>query len=805
MGTLIRDVRFGLRQLRRRPGFTAAAVLTLGLGIGAVTALFSVVHGVLLRDLPFEEPERLVRIFTTDRAGGELTSISPPNFVSLREQSHTLAEVALYAGITQSLTGAGEPQELAAVEASTGLFDVLGVEPALGRAFVADDVHPGGEPVVVLGYGLWQRMFGASSDVLNRVVTVQGVSRTVVGVMPERFDFPGGRELWIPIERNERFAADHADNRRSRWHNAVARLRPGVRHEEVEAELRTIAAQLENSFPEENAGVRFTAVPLHDQMVDGVRRPLLVLFGAVVMVLLIACANVAGLILARSTSRQDEIAVRAALGAGRRRLVRQLLSESVLLALLGGALGVLIAWWAIDALVAARPAGLPRLDDIGLDRPVLAFSLGVTVLAGVLSGLAPAIRGTRVSLAGALRSGSRGGAASRRTARARGALVVVELAISVVLLAGAGLLLRSVAAMMSEDSGFSTTQVLSFTTRLPEAAYPSDASVLGFYDRLGQRVARLSDVQTVAAVDRLPILQNVFEYRVEVEGLAPAAPGEERDIRSRAITPEYFRALGVSLLRGRVFTEQDQGEVPVAIINEAAAERYFPGENPVGMQLRSPVNPRVGGEVVGVVANARQNALHEIPQPEMYIPHAQFPRGYMTVVVRTAGDPLAVAGAIRREIHALDPNLPLSAMRTMEQVLAESIAQPRFLATLLSLFAGCALLLAVIGIFGLLSFSVAQQAREIGIRMALGARQREVVGAVVRRGLVLVVAGLGVGVAAALPLTRTLESLLYGVVPIDGATFAAVVILLVSAALLAIYLPARRAARVDPMVALRAE
>jgi putative ABC transport system permease protein len=804
MPTLLHDLQHAARGLRRNPGFTAAAVVTLALGIAATTTLFSVVHGVLLRSLPFPEPDRLVRLHETDRAGDELNSVAPPNFASLRQLNRVFTDIALYSGRLETLTGTGEPQELDGVEVSAGFFELLGVSPILGRTFGVNENQPGQDAVAVLSHGAWQRLFGADPAVLGRSIVLHGRPREVVGVMPSGFDFPDGHEVWVPIEFTERFSTDHAGNRRSRYHNGLARLRPGVTPEQANAELTTIAERLEAEFPEGNTDVRFAVTPLLESVVGGMRLPLVVSFAAVCLVLLIACANVAGLLLARAASRRGELALRAALGASPGRLVRELVSESLLLATVAGALGCFSAWWAVEALVTVQPAGLPRVEDIRLDAPVLAFAVGLTLLTGLLAGLVPAVRATRGALSGAMREGGRGDVNARGANRVRGWLVMGEIALAVVLLVGAGLLLRSLLALASVETGFRSEQVLTFRVAPPAAFYDSEDAVRGYYDRLFERISSLPGVASAAAVSRLPIGQTVFEYRIELEGMEPPPVGEDRAIRTRFVTPAYFEAMGIPVRRGRGFSEHDRGAYPVAIVNEAAARRYYPGQDPLGRRIQATANTRVGGEIVGIVGNARQ-AVHEEPQPEMYVPHAQFASRFMTVVVRTAGDPLAIAGPIRRELQALDADVPIPAFRTLDEVVSNSVARPRFLATIVGAFAGMALIIAATGVFGLLSFAVARQTREIGIRMALGARQHEVLGAVLRHGLLLSGAGLALGIGAALILTRLLQTLLYGVSPADPATLVLVGVVLGATALLASYLPARRAARVDPIVALRNE
>ncbi len=810
---LRQDLRYAARTLRGSPAFTLAAVLTLALGIGATSSIFSVVHGVLLRPLPFPAPERLVQVRTVTAGAPEADDVlSPPNFMSLAERSRAFGGVAAVLTGDHVLGGAGEARTVESARVSASFFGVMGVRPVLGRGFVPAENQPGSDGVVVLGWGLWQRAFGGDPGVVGRTVRLDGVPREVVGVMPRGFDFPAERELWVPLPYDGYFSATGVLGRKGNAYVTVlARLRPGVGLEEGRAELRDLAGRLQAAFPASNTGVGFTAVPLRDALVGEARKPLLLLFGAVGLVLLVAAANVVGLLLARAATREGEMAVRVALGAGRGRLVRQLLTESLLLGLAGGGLGLLLALWTTRALVALRPEGMPRVDSIRVDGPVLAFTLAVALATSVLAGLVPALRATEGGISGTLRGGGRGGLASRRGNRLRGGLVVGQMALAVVLLAGAGLLLRSFARLVAVDPGFRVERVLAFRVELPRAAYDSGDETSGFYARFLERVHGLPGVEAAGAVYRLPIAQGSFGSRFEVEGRAVGAGEEEPSIGVLSVTPGYFRTLGVPLLRGRGIEDGDRaGGPPVVVINRAAAERFFSGVDPVGRRLArfsfDPIEAAAESfTVVGVVGDVRGEALDRAPEPEAFFAHAQVPLPAMSVVVRASGDPLALAGAVRRELSALDPDLPAPEFRTLEQVVAESVARPRFLAGLLTLFAAAALSLAALGVYGLLSYAVAQRTREIGVRIALGARPRDVLEMVVRRALALAGAGVVLGLGGALTLTRLLESQLFGVGAGDPATLAAVVSLLGAAALLASLVPARRAARMSPLEALRAE
>jgi len=811
MSAIPTDVRHAVRSLRRAPGFTAVAILTLALGIGASSAIFSVVRGVLLRPLPFTAPEQLVRVFTTARGDTRKYS-SPPNFAALRERRDVFTGVAAYDFSTPTLTDAGEPRKLESAQVTPGFFEVLGVLPARGRTFREADALAGGEAAVVIGHAFWQQDLGGDPAVVGRTLVLDGVRRTVVGVMPPAFDFPEGRQLWTPLEADETYAATSATERGSNWLWLVARLRPGATVERAQAAADALARRLEADFPASQRGVGFAVVGLRDEIVGEVRTPLVLLFGAVGVLLLIACANVAGLLLARAATRQEELAVRVALGAGRQRLVRQLLTESLLLAVAGGAVGLLVAVWGADALVAARPPGMPRLDDVRVDGTVVAFAAAAVLAATLLVGLVPALLAARGAVAQALRAGGRGGQGTRGSQRLRGGLVVGQTALAVVLLAGAGLLGRSFLGLVAVDPGFRPAGVAAFPVELPETAYTDTSAVRGFYAALTERLAALPDVESAAAVYRLPLASSGIAVGFAVEGREPM-PGEELRLELRSATPDYFRAMGIPVRAGRGIAAGDHEAAPrVAVLNEAAARRYFGGADPVGQQLRFR-SGQVGDEpvtVVGIVGGVRHYALDRSPEPEVYFPHAQVPLARMTVVVRAACrarqrdcDPIALTRGVREVVGGLDARVPVPALRTLEEIVADSVARPRFLATLLALLAGGALALTAVGIFGLLSFTVAQRRREIGIRIALGARPPAVLRRVLAQAMALVVAGLAIGLAGALLLGRLVTGLLYGVRPTDPVTLVAVALLLGVTGALAALVPARRAAAVEPATALR--
>jgi putative ABC transport system permease protein len=802
MDSVRQDILYAFRWLGRSRHFTLIALLTLALGIGGTTTMFSVIRAVVLKPLPFAEPERLVAI--SHLWEGEPASLSPPNFHDARDQSRTIESAALYDEGDVTLTGVGEPARLKGTTVSASFFDVLGVAPALGRSFRLDENTPGKEKVAVIGQALWQQRFGGRRDVLERSIVLDGVPYTVVGIMPAGFSFPFGREIWMPYAREGAYGED---NRGAWFLQAVGRLREGATLEQARVELKTIASRLEQQYPEKNARVGLTARPLHEAIVGRVRTALFVLMGAVSFVLLITCTNLANLLLARAAGRGSEMAIRSALGAARHRLVRQLLTESIVLALAGGTAGVLLAMWALDSLVALNPEGIQRLDTVRIDRAVMAFAVGVSMLAALVFGILPALQTTGASLASTLKEGGRGMAhAGRRT---RAALIVAEVALAVTLLAGAGLLIKSFVRLQSVDPGFRPEQALAFELDVPDTRYPDDAAQSRFYTTLLERLEALPGARQVGAVLVLP-LRGSFNFSFTVDGWPPPKEGYEPTLEVRLATPGYFQAIGIPLLKGRLFTAQDdERAVQVALISETAARKYFPHEDPIGRKIRlgwrRGGEDRVGGEVIGIVGDVRQHGLDAELMPEIYIPHAQAPVGSMDVIVRTDLPGAALAPSIRGVVHALDPELPMPTIQPVEDIVAESISRPRFYMMLVAIFAGVALLLAAVGIFGVMSYSVAQRTRELGIRIALGAGAGTVRRLVVGQAMTLATIGLGIGLGAALLLSSTLEKMLFNLSSTDPATFAAVAGVLFLVALVASWLPARRASRVDPVVALRAE
>ena len=817
----MKDVRYAVRALRRNPGFTSVAVLTLALGIGANTALFSVVNGVLLRPLPYADPERLVSI---RNIWGEnrnpldaVASISPAEYFDYLERMTAFESFGVYTPLVLSLTGDGEPERLSSAAMSAAVFQALRVVPATGRAFSPTEDVPGVH-VAVIGHGLWQRRFAGARDVIGRTIMVDGRATTVVGVMPEGFRLPeqlsdpDPAELFVPLG----LSRDSVTIRGSHFLSGVARLRRGVTAAQGSADVEAVARRFPIDFPSDYpAKMNFTAgaLPLLDSVVGQVRPTLIVLLGAVGFVLLIACANVASLLLSRTESRRREMAVRTALGAARGRLLRQLLVESVVLALTGGVAGVALASVGTRLLVALRPPNIPRLDDIGVDVRVLLFALAASTVVGVLFGLLPAIQATRLDVQSMLREGGRGNSSGGRQG-ARRALVIAEVAIALVLLVGAGLITRSFVQLMSVDPGYRVDHVLTVPIDLPNARYPDAGRVITFYQELSRRVGALPGVTATGGVAGVPLVAARGDLGLEIEG-RPVAPGEQRRRADwQVVTPGYFKAIGMRLVRGRAIEDADLETSPgVVVINEAMAKKYWPNDEPLGKRFR--LGGRAGPgmvTIIGVVADVRQASLAATPEPEMYLAHTQFRfwggggiLSSLNLVLRTTGEPSALSRAVRGEITALDAQLPVGEFRTMEQVRGASVSQPRFLMFLFSTFSVVALAIAVIGIYGVIAYGVAQRRKEIGIRVALGARPSSVAGMVVKQGVVLAAAGIAVGLVLAFALTRFLAGFLFAVTPTDPITLVVVVASLGVAALLASFIPAHRATRTDPVEVLRAD
>jgi len=801
------DTRYALRTIAKRPLFYCLVVLTLALGIGANAAIFTVVNGVLLRPLPYPQPDRLMMIWTHNpRQGFDKDVSTYPNFDDWRRSSQSFEHMSAYFGASVTLTGSGDPAQIRGARVTPEFFETMGVAPLRGRGFSANDGQAGGERVVILGHALWMQRFGGDASVIGRRIMLNGVPFEVVGVMPESFAHPADAELWLPLapvgQFQELFTA-----RGSYWLTIVGRLKAGVTRAAAQAEMDAIAAGLEKTYPV-NAGIGIVLVPLHEELVGDVRRPLIILLGAVCFVLLIACANVANLLLTRAASRQRELAIRAALGAGRARLVRQILIECVVLGLLGGAAGLLLAAFGTDLLRALAPPELPRLSNVGIDRTVLAYAAAASVITSLLFGLLPALHASRRDSGGQLKEGGRTGSAGRAGGRARAALAVGELALALVLLVGAGLLIRSFIALNNEDPGFATKGVLALRIDLPAASYGEPARIAGFYDQLVERLDALPGVEDAAAGSSLLLSRLPGSGSINIEGRPPLPPNARNiPVVYDSVTPEYFATLKIPLRRGRMFTAADGPQsAQVVLVNEAFVRRFFPNEDPLGRRVTFG-DPAQGGwqTIVGVVADTKRGGFDREPWSETYFPMRQAPDSRAFVLLRTGGDPVALAAQARAAVWSIDPNQAIASIRTVPELLAQRELNRRFTTLLLGVFASVALLLAIIGTYGVIAHGTAQRTQEIGIRMALGADRRSILRMVLAGGLRIAAVGLALGVLGALALTRVLAGLLFGIGARDPLTFVAVPAALLVVALAACWIPARRAMRVDPAVTLRGD
>jgi putative ABC transport system permease protein len=811
MESLFQDLRYGLRMLRKSPGFSAVVVITLALGIGANTAVFSVVSAVLVNDLPYKDSKNLVLMWSDDRDRGDNRGqLSATDIDDYRTQNHVFENVTSFGDWSAVFSDPGTPDRIPGMQVGDGYFSLMGARPLLGREFLPEEQIEGKDQVVILGYGLWQRRFAADPGIVGRQITLSGRSYTVVGVAPKEFPMlpsslvTGGAQFYRPV------AEKHDDqDRTSRHLRAVARLKPGVTLQQAQADLEVINRHLAQQFPDYYATTGVRVVRLQDDIAGNLRPALLVLFAAVGFLLLIACANIANLLLARSTGRQKEIAVRAALGATRARLVRQALTESVLLALSGGMLGLLLAAWSTNLISGVGAKVIPQLTGAGIDYRVLGFTAAVSLLTGVLFGLVGALQFRGLNLNDVLKQGGR---SSRGTGQGqfRNVLAVAEIALALALLTGAGLVLRTYGKLRGVDPGFNPRNILTMSMSLPSSKYPfATDKPAAFYRELLGRISALPGVQSAAAVQVLPLGADFDTIEARVEGQV-YAPGTEPSPERYVVTPDYLRAMQIGLVRGRSFSEMDNANAPlVVMVSETAAERLWPHQDPIGKRLRVSGNSAEQGErlrtVVGVVNDVKQNGLDAPRTMQVYIPHAQYMNGSMVLVVRTGSDPPNYATELRRQVSVMDKDLAVSDIASMEQVLSGSMASRRFSTVLLGIFAGLGLLLASVGVYGILSYSVAQRIPEIGIRLALGAGKRDVLNLIVGQGLRLGVLGLAIGAVTALALTRFMSSLLFGVSATDPLTYLCVAFLLGMVAFLASYIPARRAAKVDPMVALRYE
>jgi predicted permease len=820
MRALVQDVRYGLRMLARNPGFTAVAVLALALGIGANTAIFSVINGVLLRPLPYHDPDRLMRL-SESSPGFQTMSVACPNFVDWKDQSRSFASLAAFRWEDYDVTGGGQPEHLSGKMVSADFFRVLGINPVLGRNFDARTDRLGAAPVALIDGGLWSRRFGSSPAVLGRQLTLNGGSYTIAGVVPAAFQFEGKADVYTLLEQWDDPLARSREMHPGMY--VVGRLKPGVTQASAQSEMSAIAARLAEAHPKSNSKHGINVAPLAGVIVGNVRPTLLVLLGAVGFVLLIACANVANLLLARSAGRQKEIAVRAAIGAGRGRVVRQLLTESVVLALAGGAAGLAIARWGTQAVLAAVPGGLPRMENIGLDGWVLAFTLGVSLLTGIVFGLAPALQVSVSELHETLKEGSRGSSAGHR--RFRNLLVVSEVAAALVLLAGAGLMLRTIQSLGAVNPGFDARNVLTFSVGMSPANTSSSDRILQSLQETVDRIQSVPGVKSAAVSSLLPLTGRDSEIPFYVNGQPrPTSQGDMSWALLYATGPGYLEAMGIPLLRGRYIGPQDMRRGShVAVIDDLMARTFFPHEDPLGKSiviadLSGALGPEasIPMEIVGIVGHVSHWGLDTDSasrvRSELYLPLSQIPDQFMkgmaassSFVVRTGGDPLATLPAVRGAVLEAGNDQPVYGVRTMDEIISSSIADRRFSMLLLGIFAGLALLLAAVGIYGVISYTVAQRTREIGIRIALGAGRADVLKVVVAQGMFPVLAGLGIGLAASFGLTRLMAGMLYGVKAGDPATIIGVAVILAAVALIATLVPARRATRVAPVAALHYE
>jgi putative ABC transport system permease protein len=821
MRKIWQDLRYGARMLLKNPGITSIVILALALGIGANTAIFSVVDTVLLRPLPYEQSERLVFLNETSKTMDEI-SVSYPNFTDWRNQNTVFEKIGVYNRSSYNLTGVGEAELIVTGQVSADLFAALRVNPAQGRWFTNDEDKPGGSPVVVLSYPLWQRRFGGQAGILNQQLTLNNKSYTVIGIMPEGFQFPSRVEMWVPVGQLSGEASWQQRGNHPGLYG-VGRLKPGVSFAQAKADMDKIGAALEKQYNDSNAGNGVGLRPLIEIFVGDIRRALWVLFAAVAFVLLIACANIANLLLARAQSRQKEMAIRSAMGAGRWRIARQLLTESVLLALIGGSLGLVIAQWGIKFILYISPDAIPRAKEIALDWRVLVFTIGISFVTGILFGLVPALQAGVVDVHETLKETGRGTSGKHWL---RSSLVVVEVATTLVLLIGAGLMIRSFYRLQKVNPGFAYEQLTSFTVSLPEKKYKTPEQLDQFYRRLLENLRSLPGVEATAAASGLPLGNNGWQTSFVIDG-RPRPPRDQTPLMEAClVTPEYFRAMSIPLKSGRYFDghddrswlagkdlsklnemERDNAALNSIIIDEEFARRYWPNEAAVGKRIA------MGSEehpnyltVMGVVGRVKMDGLsQDSNRVQGYFPFAQIPNSDMTIVLKASGDPNQLVAAARQQVKGIDPDQPIHSVRTMDEIRAESVAPERLNLTLLSIFAGIALVLAVVGIYGVMSYSVTQRTHEIGIRMAIGAQPRDVFRMVIGQGMMLALIGVGIGLIGAFGLTRLMTTMLFGVEPTDPATFAAISVLLTGVALVACYIPGRRATKVDPMISLRYE
>jgi putative ABC transport system permease protein len=813
MDSFIHDARYAIRKLLRTPGFTITAIVTLALGIGATTAMWAIVDGVLLKPLPYRNPDALVRVASVGREG-KPTAMSAPDFVDYRDQSHSFVGMAGIDNDNENLTRAGsEPVRINVAQVGASFFDLLGLAPQSGRFFRKGEDARGAVDVVVLSDVLWRSRFGSDTSIIGRPISLNGVSYTVVGIAGPRFSYPDRAEAWRPFV----WQAWQIDpgNRGAHFMAAIGRVKPGVSIETAKLDVATIAKQLAAKYPDSNSEFAGTIEPLQQYIVGSIGNALEAMLGAVIFVLLIACANVANLLLVRGAARETEIAVRTALGAARRRIIRQLVTESALLALTGAALGVGVATWMLEGVRRLAGEQIPRLESVSIDLRALGFAVAAAVVTGILFGLAPAVHAARSGISQMLRSGARG-VGSQTANRTRNGLVIVELALAMVLLIGAGLLARSFSKLLSVDLGFTPDRVVTFNVALPDSKYPYEPKVRAFVARAIEGLRLLPGTQSAGAAFGRPFENRMMRTSFDIQGRAPVARDKRMLSLVSPTTPDYFKTMGIQVKAGRVFEERENGfnSEPVLVINDALARKYFPNENPIGQTLALGIGHdtapgtkplKVGGKIIGIVSDVKQLDLKTDVLPATYIPFNTLAMSGVSFVIRTSAPLSAIATPLRAGIRQLDGELPIFGLQTMDDAISGSMSQPRFFMALLAGFSMLALVLAAIGIYGVISYAVAQRTREMGIRIALGATQQRVVKLVVSQGAMLAVGGVTLGVVGAVSLTRLISNLLFLTPPLDPVTFAGVAALLGSIAVLAAYLPARRAASVDPVIAMRAE
>lgn len=809
---MFKDIGYAIRSLLKHRGFTAIAVITLALGIGANTAMFSVINAVLLRQLPYHEPNRLVTIWeeSPERGLYELP-VSFANFRDWVDQNRSFEQISAYTFTNLNLVGAGEPARLGTVRTSANLFSLIGATPQLGRNFLAEEDKEGAARVVILGHALWQSRFSSDPNIVGKSLTLNNNSYTVVGVMPSSFQFPVGfgymgKVLNDPIDLYVPVAATSAELRRGNYSFfAIGRLRPGVTIDQARADMTTIEKRLEQQYPEGNTGIGISLVPTQEQTVKEIRPALLVLLGAVGFMLLIACANIANLLLARTTSREKEIAIRTALGASRLRILRLLLMEGLVLALAGGFLGLLLAVWGTDALIALAPDNIPRINEVGFDARVFGFTLAVSLIIGIIFGLFPALHAAKPNLNQGLKESSRGSMGSVAGKRTRNVLVTIEVALSLMLLIGAGLMIKSLSRLQQMSLGFNPDNLLTVNLSLSRSSYPEDHQQIAFFQETLDRLQSMPGIQSAAVTTGLPLTLNISGSDFRIEGRPEPEAGLDMIVNTRSVSPGYFKTLGISLIKGRDFSDRDKSDAPkTAIINQELARTYFPNEESLGKRITFD-DGESWMSIVGVIGDIRQLGLDSTVKPEVYFPYLQVASHEMSLVVRTLPEPLSLTAAVKNQIQLIDKNLPIDETKTMQQLLAESVSGRRFNMLLLTIFAVVALILAMVGIYGVMSYTVAQRTHEIGIRVAIGAQSRDVFGMVIRQGMMLAVIGIVLGLVGAFALTRLMTSMLFGVEPTDTTTFVGIAVLLSVVALAACYIPGRRAAKVNPLVALRYE